>query len=386
MKTFAIFVSSGIGPNQGGPSGYVYNLLQGAGENGDTISIITPNMNISTVKNRSASNVTKRFGVVRSLLYIAKTGFRCRKLYKRTFDNLDVVHVHSSQDLYYLRKYIGFKGKIVFTPHRPEPYANEFINSYKLTFNKQNTPRILVKKANGIEKYSYQHADCFIFPSPHARDIYLEFPGFAEHGQNRPTDYLITGAPQKKVNISREQYRTNLRIDTSAFLITYIGRHNEVKGYDLLASISDELSENDIFTVCAGNTKGADIPQSEKWFELGYIDNAPDLMNASDVVVIPNRNTYFDLVIIEALSLGKIVITSETGGNIDIAQHTKGLVLFKASSAKDLLDTILRLSHMPTEERKKLEKDAYDYYSKYCTPREFAKAYKRIINKIVDAE
>ena len=108
-------------------------------------------------------------------------------------------------------------------------------------------------------------------------------------------------------------------------------------------------------------------------------------MNASDVVVIPNRNTYFDLVILEALSLGKIVITSNTGGNIDIAKDTEALVLFDNKKENSLFEAIVSIIDMSVNERKKLEKAALCFYEKNCTERIFANNYIKIINDLKES-
>ncbi len=383
MKSMAIFVSGGIGKNQGGPSGYVYNLVQGAEKNKKDIKLLAPNIEAGNEKEKPAhSGNKKKFAVLRSLSYIAKCGIISKRRFGKMVKNYDIIHVHSSQDLYYLKRYLGFKGKIVFTPHRPEPYSKELLSAYRLTFGKTDSPRIITLEGDRIEKYSYKYADRFIFPSQHAREIYETFPGFSEYGKNKPTDYLITGTPMKEVTASRLEFRKRLDINEKDFVITYIGRHNKIKGYDLLASIADRLEELGIITVCAGNTKGVDIPDNAKWIELGYINNAPDLMNASDVVVIPNRNTYFDLVIIEALSIGKIVITSNTGGNIDIAKETEGLFLFEAGSSEALLNAIIDVKNMTSEEISRREQAAFDYYQTNCMLTAFADKYCDIMDKI----
>lgn len=381
MDRKAIFVSTGIGKNQGGPSGYVYNLVQGAKENRDKIEIITADTELKTQKSNLTSS-KKKFTALRSLLYIVKCGIVARRRFSSIIHTFDVIHVHSSQDVYYLKRYIRFKGKIVFTPHRPEPYSMELLKAYRLTFGKENVPQIIMTTGDRIERYSYKNTDRFIFPSEHSRKIYEKFPGFMKYGIGKPTDYLITGTPMRSSTTSRQEFRKQLHINDDAFMITYIGRHNDIKGYDLLTSIADKLETNGVVTVCAGSTEGVTTPQKENWLELGYIDNAPDLMNASDVVVIPNRNTYFDLVIIEALSVGKIVITSNTGGNIDIANETEGLVLFDTGSSEALLDTILKVKDMSKEELNSREQNSYKYYQSNCTLSKFANKYKKIMDRI----
>ena len=95
-----------------------------------------------------------------------------------------------------------------------------------------------------------------------------------------------------------------------------------IKGYDRLVKIYPELKQRGIEVVVAGGKGGIAYPLDSGWHELGYISDVPNLIHASDVIVIPNRNTYFDLIILEALSQGRIVISSNTGGNIDIAKET----------------------------------------------------------------
>ena len=55
--------------------------------------------------------------------------------------------------------------------------------------------------------------------------------------------------------------------------------------------------------------------RDERWIEVGWTDEPHSLTNASDCLVVPNRQTYFDLVILEGLSLGIPIVTSMTGGN-----------------------------------------------------------------------
>ena len=105
-------------------------------------------------------------------------------------------------------------------------------------------------------------------------------------------------------------------------------------------------------------------------------------MNAVDVVVIPNRNTYFDLVILEALSYGKIVITSNTGGNLSIASDTKALILFD-NTETDLLEKIRLVKGMNKSELEELEKDAIRFYIEKCSCKAFAEGYIKALNTVI---
>ena len=164
----------------------------------------------------------------------------------------------------------------------------------------------------------------------------------------------------------------------------YVGRHNKIKGYDRLVRMFTEMERKSIHVIVAGSKEGIKCPESPFWHELGYINDSQNLMNAVDVVVVPNRNTYFDLVILEALSRGKIVITSNTGGNISIAKETKAIVLFD-NEKEELLDAIMRVKKLVKEERAEMEQDAILFYESKCSCEAFARGYLDVLNKFVES-
>lgn len=55
--------------------------------------------------------------------------------------------------------------------------------------------------------------------------------------------------------------------------------------------------------------------KDKRWIELGWTDKAHDIINAADIFILPNKETYFDLVLLEVMSIGKPVVLTYTGGN-----------------------------------------------------------------------
>lgn len=368
----------------GGPSGYLYNLYSGADEieNFPDFKYLIENeirndMGYTTAR-ISITNLKEAFPTLREFLYFFKQGSIFKKKLGVDVKNYDLIHVHTTETLLYLKWFCKFNGKIVFTPHRPETLKEELIEKVKR--KKRGSYRLLGKWYEYIERQSYRFADAFIYPSEGAMSIYKTFPGFNKYSFGKEIRYLYTGIRKKDVTLSREEYRLKNNIKNDAFVISYIGRHNAIKGYDRLVNIFHKFDGKDIDFLIAGKIESEDYPKNERWHELGYINDAQNLMNASDVVVIPNRNTYFDLVILEALSLGKIVITSNTGGNIDIAKDTEALVLFDNKEEDSLFKVIVSIIDMSVKERKALEKAALCFYEENCTERIFANNYIKIIN------
>lgn len=386
---FAIYNSMGIGENRGGPQGYLYQLNAGFKENEFNITILSDFSPAQLNKKSRESFVSseKKTSVItetiRSILHFYKIGYLIKKNKKNNFNRYDVLHVHSSEDVYYLRRILGYKGKIIFTSHKPESLADEKVSALKLRLGIDKKFSFLYIFYNQIEKKAYKYSDAYIFPSEHAKKIYNSFPGFIKYSAGKPVQYVFTGCSKKSLTIDRDAYRKQHGIDKNSFMVSYVGRHNFIKGYDLLSNIGEKLIDKGIVVVCAGAVSTIDYPKCNNWKELGYISDVQNLINASDVVVIPNRNTYFDLVIIEILSEGKIVVTSETGGNIDISKYTDGLILFEAGNSASLFESICKVKNLNSEERSNLELQNLSFYENNCAVKIFAKKYLDAVNLIL---
>ena len=81
--------------------------------------------------------------------------------------------------------------------------------------------------------------------------------------------------------------------------------------------------------------------------------------------------------------MGKIVITSHTGGNVDIAKETRGLVLFETGNERSLLQAIQKVREMSIKTRATLQSENIKFYEKHCSPLEFSRNYINAINEIL---
>lgn len=383
MTDFAIFNYSGKAVNKGGPSGYLSHLYTGF--NGDSPDFLFIKDAEKTSNNIKISFHNENYFLyeIKSILSYLKKGIKVYKKYGKTLNNYSLIHIHDSESVFYIKFFCRYKGKIILTSHRPEPLADEVINAIKA--KRPGNYRILKRFLNFVERYSYKKSFGFIFPSPSAAAIYNQFPGFTKSIDNKPIKFVTTGLRYKAPTATRDAYylEHNIKIDVSKKIVTYIGRHNLIKGYDRVIAAFPEIKRLGGTVIVGGALSNILYPDDSNWIELGYINDAINLMSISDVVVIPNRNTYFDLVIIEALSLGKVVITSNTGGNIDIASTTKGLYLFDNKDEKSFTEAIKNVLSMKENERKDLEKTSRDYYLKNCTPAIFASNYIKTIREFL---
>lgn len=379
----AIFNYYGMDSAVGGPRGYISNLYVGF----KSIGIAPPTFLCSKeVKKNVAKEKTdvksSNPSDIRCVAAFIKKGLSFRKEFKKVVRQYDVIHVHSTDDCYYLRKFAGFKGKIILTSHRPESSVEEKFSS--LGISSEEKYRLSSILFRWVESSAYKYTDAFIFPSKGAMEIYNQFPGFTKNIKNKPVHFVITGTTKKEVKMSNEEFRLKHNIAPSDFVLTFIGRHNYIKGYDRVVNAYEDLKKAGI-KVCVAGKVSDDIeyPSDPNWMEFGYINYTMDLMQASDIIAIPNRNTYFDLVIIEAISAGKIVISSNTGGNNDISKFTDGLVLFDNDNETDFISKVLEVKDMDTRKLQTMKKNNLLFYNTHCTISKFAASYIKELNEII---
>ncbi len=111
-----------------------------------------------------------------------------------------------------------------------------------------------------------------------------------------------------------------------------------------------------------------------------------NIVNASDVFVLPNRRTFFDLVLLEVMSIGKPIIASFTGGNKFVSRQTKGVITFERENHIELAKKILDFSVLSRDEIEMLGLANKTLYDNYYTPEQFALRYRKEVGKIFFGE
>ena len=159
--------------------------------------------------------------------------------------------------------------------------------------------------------------------------------------------YILTGTLPATADIGRKEFRTMHNIPQDAFCISYVGRHSEIKGYDVLKDVGSRLLEQfpNLYILVVGKEYPLSRLKHSRWIEFGWSSNPHSITSASDIFVLPNKETYFDLVLLEVLSLGIPVIASRTGGN-KFFENVEGIQLY------DDVDSFSNLIRQALEEDK----------------------------------
>lgn len=97
--------------------------------------------------------------------------------------------------------------------------------------------------------------------------------------------------------------------------------------------------------------------------------------------VLPNRETYFDLVMLEVLSLGKIVVASRTGGNKYFEKmNVNGVLLY--DTIDEAVEILEEINKMDLITRNKLEKSNLEFFEKNLTSSVMYENYKKMLQTI----
>lgn len=305
-------------------------------------------------------------------------------------ENIKTIHCHFVVDalkvINTLKKENIKDTKVILTSHMPEAPALENYNLLKEMGYSEDKAQKFKQAWEYIQKRAFCESDILIFPSKEAMEPYYDtIPEFKDWIKNKDVRFFQTGAKQLETTKTKEELKKEYNIPNDKKVVVYIGRHIEVKGYDVLVDAGKKLlskRQDVIFMIGGKQNVLINPPQDTNWKELGWV-NPAELLKVADVFVLPNKRTYFDLILLEVMSTGTPVIASETGGNKSVQNLTKSLILYNATSdgLVNKLDAFLNLSK---EETNELSKNILDAYYKYYTPEHFAQRYLDLIQEIYE--
>lgn len=383
-KNIIIFFSDELKKRAGGPSTYLYNLLESFKKNYKEIEENTfyiPECHICVKfifrKNLLSASKSQNFthflikkiktGIKNIIIYwkplarlyiniSEKKSYKIFNQYKNEFSKADIIHFHSVLDFPFLKKIVGKNAIKILTVHSPASIIEE-VPQEDLKF-------LFREEISKIEKEAFYWADGFIYPCKESLENHIKsFSFFQQILPTKKVYYCPTCIEPLKVFNNKKKIRSKYNIPLDSFLISYIGRHIEVKGFDLLGNaimkINKNLNDNEkIYLITAGKGNLVSHFQKEEnfiktWRYIEWTEKPGDIINASDCFILLNRSCFFDLALLEAMSIGVPIITTEVGGSIFVAKKSKGIILVKPQ-VEDIKKAILQMIKTSEEKRKEM--------------------------------
>lgn len=383
-----IHVFPGLRPG-GGPTGYAFYLqqalttLEGA-EN--LIKIVVPS-GVRQGGDNPQSLPSWRSRLIKKLprwlagvllggytTYLLKNALHYFGFTHDQVDNLKqakVVVFHSYWMAFsYMNNYNVHPGQVILLmPHSPTDQTAEMIENWRVTLGDSAIWNLIYKGLVDYELETFRKVRGVIVPCRRALEGYFHaLPGGRALFEKLPIYEIKTGVHGLNAVRTRSDVRRGWGIPPDAKIVGYFGRKHPHKGFDLfvqMAELAYKKGYTDIWFVSAG--KGSlHVPKSlPNYLDLGYLtEELADAVAAVDLVVVPNRVSYFDLFVLEAMSLGKVVLTSRIGGSVCFS--APGVLFVEDITAESFLQNIEKLLYQDEllkflgEENKKVFEEEYN--------------------------
>lgn len=374
-----IFFDGKLLKRSGGPSTYLYNLRNGLIKKNDkSINFIydeSDSKSLNGEKQKIKKILLKRFPKLYERLLMKKR-MSCSGIYNQLnkIEAKDIIMFHMTMDFAKAFSKCDKDAVKVLMSHSPEVAAKQMAESLKSQNSKckfKYTEKQYYKK---FDLFSFKHADVIVFPSKESMEPYYQTcDDFAQIIENKRIEYIETGTEELEYKFTKEEFRRMHNIPEDAFVLCFIGRHNKVKGYDNFIKICSTLLEEypDFYVLTAGIGE-IKSPIHERWIDIGWTNDPGSIANCSDLFILPNKRTYFDLILLEMLSIGKTCLVSNTGGNKTVAKYTDGVITYndidsaieiikKIYNDKDLNERLGKLNQKIYKERYTIDAFASRY-------------------------
>ena len=390
--------------NTGGPSGYLYSIHEYLKSNPHTgITFISDLQDKAGKSNKLSNKQTKKLPQLLNIIYRKFAKYRYFYMDYRSLlhgedvidENLlnkimsfDAIHFHTSIDLHKARRILkGYNGKVILTSHSPQPLSDELIERIGV---KEPIQGILKRRLYHAEIQSWSLCDAMIFPVQGALEPYKKVPVFRQFIEKLNKNiYYCPSSINKEYTLKQIDIRSTLNIPDDAYIISYLGRHNHIKGYDELKKFGEAILKiyPDIYFVIGGREnplKGINHPH---WIELGWCNYGNDLLLASDLFILPNAETYFDLITLEVLRIGTPILMSRTGGNKyfdNDFMKSSGIHLYEYGNLEDQINKFDKiLEKLRSGDKDRMRLDNRGIFHKYFTSSSFMCRYVETLRSII---
>ena len=271
-------------------------------------------------------------------------------------------------------------------------------SSLKIVHHHNVTDIINEPTLNG--KQIYELADKILFCSDYA----AKFASTGNEDQNKKNVTFLNGIPNitkysTNVENNRHEIREKYKLSDEDFVILFVGRLVEYKGVFELIEAFNYVSKNNkkIKLVIAGsltyssNNKSAQFKRianccekNESIIITGYVDNSEiyKYYQACDIVALLTKiDECFPLVGIESFAAGKPIITTRTGGVMELADSTNSIYVRKDQNMVSDLTKSLVYAINNKEKIKELGKEAYKQIEKYSQQNYFIRFVEIVMNR-----
>ena len=157
---------------------------------------------------------------------------------------------------------------------------------------------------------------------------------------------------------SHHDQKAELPIQTGDIVISCVAELHERKGHRYLIEAFEKLQihfpQLRLILVGRGSLEDQLKEQcrdNNHIHFLGWRNDIPDILNASDIFVLPSLKEAFGLVILEAMASGVVAVSTNNGGVVDIIENGKTGYLVPPANSEKLAETLEVILRNPDQKR-----------------------------------
>lgn len=274
--------------------------------------------------------------------------------------------------------------KVIVMSHSPTDLATELVQNWQEQYGSTKLWPYIRTILATLEMKIYLNSNGILAPCKSALDAYFRDIRGREAFFRLPVYELASGVPRLSRRKSTSEVRAGWGIPLERKVVGFFGRHHAHKGYDLFceaARLAHEKGYGELVFIAAGKGYLSSPHHLPNFRHLGYLtEQLPDAIAAVDLVVVPNRVTYFDLLLLEAMSLGKPILTSQVGGSLCI--NSPGVFYLKELTPSGLLSAILEVLSNPS--LNEAGRANQDVYAKHYDLRSFGERHLKLAELLIE--
>jgi len=244
------------------------------------------------------------------------------------------------------------------------------------------------KIARNLYKVALQFSNKVFFQNPSDKELFIQKKLVEENKTDLlPGSGIDTGKfkPLEKEKSDKFKFLFIARLVRDKGIIEYIEAAQEIlKDY-----------KNVEFQVLGafypGNPTAITKEQIDEWIKngiityLGVSDNVSEIIKNSDCVVLPSYREGLSRVLLEAASMAKPIITTDTPGCRDVVEDGINGFLCKVKDSKDLADKMEKMLNLSEEERIKMGKAGREKIIKEFDEKIVIEKYLKAIKEVMSS-
>ena len=200
-----------------------------------------------------------------------------------------------------------------------------------------------VRLYNKIETFLLKYPDVVITVSPKLNQTISKV-----RGKDKATEMILNAVDESELlsSIGGEKIRRNLGIADNTVLLGVFGRLSPEKGQHIMLQAFAKIAEkhSNIFLLIVGDGQERNNLEAlatennikDKVIFAGYQRYMRDYYEATDIVVLPSLSEGLPNVVLEAMCLGKPVVSTDVGGVREIIESGKNGWIVEPNNVEQL--------------------------------------------------